>query len=131
MSDGSQNTRLLAIESNYRFGQLTFWLLLALYDGPKDTTVARWFIEESTAFALQYNQVSVYRALRRLHKQGLVKVRNYKQENLPDAKIYSLTEYGREMLQWFLRRNQTALIPEEHIQNMIIKILEAGNKYNE
>ena len=123
MSKPARNSLLQAIEANYRAGQLTIWLLLALYAGPKDATVTRRFIEDATDFTLEYNQTSVYRALRRLHDRGLLEVRNIKQLNLPDAKLYSLSPYGKEILLLFLERNQLSIIPNQAVQKLIYKCL--------
>lgn len=59
-------------------------------------------IADSDIFYWSGNNNQIYNSLVALHKGGLVTQEVVPQENLPNKKVYSITEAGREMLRTWL-----------------------------
>ncbi|NMB56039.1 MAG: PadR family transcriptional regulator [Leptolinea sp.] len=60
-------------------------------------------IADSDLFYWSGNNNQIYHSLVNLHKQGLVSVETFQQENLPPRKLYSITPAGEmELRQWLL-----------------------------
>jgi len=79
---------------------LLSWRPLTGYDIKKmfsDSTILYW----------SGNNNQIYRTLVQLHKSGLVSREIQEQENLPDRKIYSITDEGNKVLRdWVLSEPQ-------------------------
>ena len=82
---------------------LLSWQPLSGYDLKK-------IISESQVFYWSGNNNQIYKALIRLHDEGLVTRQVQQQESLPAKKIYSITQQGRaELRNWVL---STMELPE-------------------
>jgi PadR family transcriptional regulator AphA len=82
---------------------LLSWQPLSGYDLKK-------IISESQVFYWSGNNNQIYKALIRLHEEGLVTRQVQQQESLPAKKIYSITQQGRaELRDWVL---STMELPE-------------------
>jgi DNA-binding PadR family transcriptional regulator len=75
---------------------LLSWRPLTGYDIKK-------MFSDSTTLYWSGNNNQIYRTLVQLHKSGLVSREIQEQENLPDRKIYSITDEGNKVLRdWVL-----------------------------
>lgn len=95
-----------AWEDGYKKGLLTFWVLLALYNGPKHMRQIKQYIENDSASNLTVDEKSLYRSMSRFQKMDLLT--SYKEQSDaggPDFKVYRLTDAGHEALRLFYRRN--------------------------
>lgn len=106
-------------EAIYKKGQLTFWILLALYDGDKRMDEIKVFIDTSTNSQLSADDQSMYRALRRYYDAEFVDFTFQKSPAGPDWKIYQLTNLGRDVLGQFARRNIVSVMYKPQVQQMI------------
>jgi DNA-binding PadR family transcriptional regulator len=95
-----------AWEDGYKKGLLTFWVLLALHNGPKHMRQIKQYIEIDSQSNLTVDEKSLYRSMSRFQKMDLLD--SYKEQSDaggPDFKVYRLTSVGREALQLFYQRN--------------------------
>ena len=95
-----------AWEDGYKKGLLTFWVLLALHNGPKHMRQIKMYIEHECHTNITADEKSLYRSMSRFQKMDLVS--SYKQQSDaggPDYKVYQLTKSGRQSLQLFYQRN--------------------------
>ena len=100
-------------EEVFKRGQLTFWVLLSLKDGPKHMAQVRTWIDAITGGAVRVEERSLYRSLQRFHDSELVTSASAASERGPDLKLYSLTRVGEHVLQAFIDRNiRLFLVPE-------------------
>jgi len=97
-------------EDVYKRGQLTLWILLALYDGPKYMAIIKEYIVSQSSNTLTADNQSMYRALRRYHETDIVTFENQPVSNAPDRKIYKLTPTGKHLLEEFVKRNVCPLL---------------------
>lgn len=101
-------------------GTLDVLILKATSDGPRHGyAIARW-LEDSTNDTIQVEEGSLYPALYRLEKKGLLRSEWGRSELDRRAKLYRLTPKGRKQLEketaaWerFSRAVSTVLRPEE------------------
>ena len=99
-------------------GTLDILILKALTWGPRHGYgVAEW-IEQATASAFLVGEGTLYPALHRLEKQGLIEAEWGVSENNRRARFYKLTRAGRKQLcveesQW------------EHLAAAVAKVLQA------
>jgi PadR family transcriptional regulator PadR len=107
----------------YKKSQLTLWILLAVEDSPQDMTTIRMTIEEMTDFSLEIGIMSLYRALRRLHAQGLLDLSLIVEDDRPAFKLYQLSKTGRVLLRKFLQINQAQLLPNEYITSTMLRLI--------
>ncbi len=91
-------------EETYKKGQLTFWILLAIRDEPRYATEIREYINTLTKRRITCEDQSLYRALRRHHKNGLIQYKLKEGNKGPDRKYYSLTPMGSEILSDFTQK---------------------------
>lgn len=103
----------------YKRGLLTFWILLALYDGDKRMEDVRVFIDTASNEQLSVDDQSMYRALRRYYDTEFVDFAMQKNPNGPDWKVYSLTPLGRKVLGKFARRNITSVLYKPSVQSLV------------
>ncbi|TAH36601.1 PadR family transcriptional regulator [Candidatus Saccharibacteria bacterium] len=101
-------------EEVYKKGQLTLWILLALKQTPRTMVEIKEFMATHTKGALEADDKSMYRALRRYNEAMLINFVAEPGQGGPDRKRYFLTDTGFAVLQAFLERNvvQTLLKPE-------------------
>lgn len=114
-----EETLLAGWESVYKMGQLSLWLMLALKDGAKHMAQIKRFISVH-ANSLTADDKSIYRALRRYHKAGLVAFETAPNASGPNLKVYDLTDTGRHVLDHFLARN-VRIFYKPAIRNLIEK----------
>jgi PadR family transcriptional regulator PadR len=92
-------------ESNYKKGLLTFWLLLLLHERPMYVFEMGQALVDASQGTITADGKSLYRALRRFERIGLVESRWQASEVGPRRRYYHLTELGTELLRRFVRRN--------------------------
>jgi len=91
-------------EETYKKGQLTFWILLSIRDESRYTSEIKENIKALTKNRITCEDQSLYRALRRHHKNGLIDFELKEGNKGPDRKYYSLTDMGREILSEFTHK---------------------------
>jgi DNA-binding PadR family transcriptional regulator len=92
-------------ETTYRRGLLSLWLLLLLDEQPAYAYEIAAMIFERSQETMAVNDQSVYRALNRFEKLGLVTTATKPSDIGPSRKYYYLTPKGRQLLVDFIRRN--------------------------
>ena len=109
-------------EEVYKKGQLTLWLLLALKKSPKDMYNTKAFILESTNNSLTVDDMSMYRALRRLVQMKLIDFNEQDSpKGGPNRKVYELTGAGTRVLGGFIRRNISGIFYEPKTKKIILE----------
>jgi DNA-binding PadR family transcriptional regulator len=95
-----------AWEETYKKGLLTFWILLALYRGPKHVQQIKRYIEEEVPTNLTVDEKSLYRSITRFKKMNLITSDDVPSEKGgPALKVYSLAPPGDRALRLFYKRN--------------------------
>ncbi len=92
-------------ESNYKKGLLTFWLLLLLHERPMYVFEMGQALVSASQGTIAADGKSLYRALRRFERIGLVESTWRSSEVGPRRRYYHLTGMGTELLRRFVRRN--------------------------
>ncbi len=92
-------------EEVFKRGQLTFWVLLALRDGPKHMAEIRTWMSDISGGTLVVEDRSLYRALQRFHDSELVESSSVPGNRGPDRKQYALSPVGERVLSAFIERN--------------------------
>jgi DNA-binding PadR family transcriptional regulator len=108
-------------EDVYRKSQLSLLMLLALKDSPRATSEIKDFITKVSKGLQTTDEQSIYRALRRYHKAGMMDFTEVKGNAGPKRKVYSLTTIGNEVLANFLQRNIINVFYETDMQRLINK----------
>lgn len=106
-------------EEIYKRGHLTFWILLALYDGA-DTAqkIVAFMTQHSQDFSV--NEQSLYRALRRYDDVGLIDVTKGITNR---QKKYQLSSTGKNVLKAFTTRN-IAPLQDNELNKIISEVLK-------
>lgn len=87
----------------YKKGQLSLWVLLAIYDGKKYAAQITDFMNEASGGAFEVKEQSLYRALRRFGTMGLVTTSSEQSPTSgPKRKYYTLTAEGAAVLSQFV-----------------------------
>lgn len=109
-------------EEVYKKGQLTLWLLLAFKESPKDMSSTKTFITESTDNSLTADDMSMYRALRRLVQMKLI---DFTEEDSsrggPNRKVYKLSDTGKRVLSQFVKKNIAEIYYKPNIKKLILE----------
>jgi len=92
-------------ESNYKKGLLTFWLMMMLHKRPMYVFEMGQALVDASQGTITADGKSLYRALRRFERIGLVESRWQASEVGPRRRYYHLTGLGTELLRRFVRRN--------------------------
>ena len=92
-------------ESNYKKGLLTFWLMMMLHKRPMYVFEMGQALVDASQGTITADGKSLYRALRRFERIGLVESRWQASEVGPRRRYYQLTGLGTELLRRFVRRN--------------------------
>ena len=92
-------------EGTYKKGLLTFWLLLLLHERPTYVFEMGQALAQTSQGTITADEKSLYRALRRFERIGLVESAWQPSEVGPRRRYYHLTELGIELLRRFVRRN--------------------------
>lgn len=110
----------------YKKGQLTLWILLAIYDGKKYAAQITEFMDKATGGAFEVKEQSLYRALRRFSSMKLVHITEEQSPNSgPKRKYYELTQTGEAMLGTFVRIHITPLYRPE-VAKLLQQVEEKG-----
>lgn len=105
----------------YKKGQLTLWVLLAVFEGKKYAAQISEFMYDATNGVFEVKEQSLYRALRRFDDMGLVQISLEESPNSgPKRKYYQLTERGEEVVGRFVELNVAPLLKPS-----IIKLLHS------
>lgn len=87
----------------YKKGQLSLWILLALYDGRKYSQEMTQYMYTATNGTFNVKEQSLYRALRRFEAMKMVTVTKETSPNGgPPRKYFDLSDTGREVLAQFV-----------------------------
>ena len=92
-------------EGTYKKGLLTFWLLLLLHERPMYVFEMGQALVDASQGTITADGKSLYRALRRFERIGLVESKWQASEVGPRRRYYQLTGLGTELLRRFVRRN--------------------------
>jgi DNA-binding PadR family transcriptional regulator len=105
----------------YKKGQLTLWVLLAVFDGKKYAAQITDFMFEATSGSFEVKEQSLYRALRRFDDMGLVRISlEESPSGGPKRKYYELTDEGVAVVGRFVEINIAPLL-----QPKIITLLQS------
>lgn len=101
----------------YKKGQLSLWVLLAVFEGKKYAAQISEFMSAATNGVFEVKEQSLYRALRRFDDMGLVYVSLEESPNSgPKRKYYQLTKTGEEVVGRFVELNIAPLLKPSIIQ---------------
>ncbi|NEW09906.1 PadR family transcriptional regulator [Paenibacillus sp. SYP-B3998] len=112
------NKLLNGWEQVYKNSQLTFWVMLALKEGPKHMAEIKAFIDKSTNGTMSVDDKSMYRALRRYYDSELTDFSNAPGKG-PDKKIYRLSPIGETVFALFVQRNMISTLYKPEIKALI------------
>lgn len=105
----------------YKKGQLTLWVLLAVFEGKKYAAQITDFMFEATGGSFEVKEQSLYRALRRFDDMGLVRISlEESPSGGPKRKYYELTDEGVAVVGRFVEINIAPLL-----QPKIITLLQS------
>ena len=114
----------------YKKGQLSLWVLLAVYDGKKYAAQISDFMSEATNGEFEVKEQSLYRALRRFDDMGLVRITLEESPNSgPKRKYYQLTETGEAVVGRFVALNIAPLL-RPHIIKLLQSVQTKGQEYD-
>lgn len=100
------NQIVYAWEDSYKKGLLTFWILLAIHNGPKYVRQIKTYIESDMATNFTVDEKSLYRSIARFKKMELIVEHDEPStRGGPTLKVYELSPQGREALKLFYERN--------------------------
>ena len=119
MSDGSIDELVADWNDVYKKGQLTLWVLLAVYDGKKYAAQISSYMSEATNGEFEVKEQSLYRALRRFDGMGLVQITLEESPSSgPKRKYFQLTEVGETVVGKFVTLNIAPLL-QPHIMKLL------------
>jgi len=114
----------------YKKGQLSLWVLLAVYDGKKYAAQISDFMSEATSGEFEVKEQSLYRALRRFDDMGLVRITLEESPNSgPKRKYYQLTEVGEAVVGRFVTLNIAPLL-QPNIIKLLHSVQAKGQEYD-
>lgn len=117
MSSRSVDELVADWDEVYKKGQLSLWVLLAVFDGKKYAAQITDFMSEATSGVFEVKEQSLYRALRRFDDMGLVEMSLEESPNSgPKRKYYQLTKKGEEVVGRFVELNIAPLLQPPIIQ---------------
>lgn len=94
-----------ALESAYKKGHLTFWVLLSVRDKARYSEEISDFIENESEGYIKPEIMSLYRTLRKLEELNLVSYKNVSSDLGPEKKYFSITDEGLYVLNEFIKKN--------------------------
>lgn len=121
---------LLAWEEVFNRGQLTFWVLLALREGPKHMAAIRDWLGEITSTPLTVEDRSLYRALQRFYDAEMISYQTAPGERGPDRKIYTLSQTGERVLGEFIERNIKSFLQPKVVRLLKLSRNEANKPHH-
>jgi len=92
-------------EGTYKKGLLTLWLLLLLHERPMYVFEMGQALVDASQGTITADGKSLYRALRRFERIGLVESAWLSSKVGPRRRYYHLTGLGTELLRRFVQRN--------------------------
>lgn len=120
MDDSIINTLVADWDEVYKKGQLSLWILLAIYDGKKYAAQINQFMMDATNGSFSVKEQSLYRALRRFSRMGLIHITEERPTRSgPRRKYYEITADGEIVLGRFVDLNIAPLL-----QSNITKLLQ-------
>jgi len=105
MTQNDLETLLAQWEQTYKKGLLSFWLLLLLAQRKAYPYEIKGAIAELSQNTISAEENSIYRALNRLAKSGIVDSEVQPSETGPSRRYFFLTDLGQELLIRFITRN--------------------------
>lgn len=127
MSSRSVDELVADWDEVYKKGQLTLWVLLAVYDGKKYAAQITDFMANATGGVFEVKEQSLYRALRRFDDMGLMQMSLEESPSSgPKRKYYQLTQKGEEVVGRFVALNIAPLL-----QPPIIQLLQSVQRKGE
>lgn len=103
-------------------GQLTLWIMIALYEGPKHMAEIKSYINAVTNGTLSADDKSMYRALRRYNDAEMIGFTNEPGDNGPDRKVYQLTDTGKAVLSGFVSRNIVPVFYKPMVKELFLSL---------
>jgi len=107
-------------EEVYKKGQLTLWVLVALRERSMHMKDVKDHISSLTNATFTIDDNSMYRALNRYAKAGLITHRMAPNHSGPDLKEYVLTTLGTDLLQAFVAKNIDSVFYNDEVKRMIL-----------
>lgn len=108
---------LLKWEGVYKKGLLSFWILLLLNERQSYAYEMTGELQKISKGTISVDEKSMYRALSRYEKNGILKSKQKKSDIGPVRRYYYLSELGKELLRRFIERNILVFtIPEVESQ---------------
>lgn len=92
-------------EKNYTKGLLTLWLLLVLDERKAYAFEMGKLVADLSLGSVEVDDNSIYRALKRFAKLGIVESNWGESGKGPKRRYYQLSILGKELLQAFIRKN--------------------------
>jgi DNA-binding PadR family transcriptional regulator len=108
-------------EEVFKRGQLSFWILLSLREGPKAMADVRSWMTDITDGGVTVEDRSLYRALQRFQETELVTSTAVASSKGPDRKLYELSAVGERVLSAFIERNVRLFLRPE-----VVSLLNAA-----
>lgn len=105
MTQPQVDTLLMQWEENYKKGLLTFWMLLLLHERPMYALELGPAVVQASRGRISADGNSIYRALRRFERLGLVSSTWQDSDVGPQRRYYELATLGHDLLGQFIRRN--------------------------
>jgi PadR family transcriptional regulator PadR len=105
-------------EDVYKKGLLSFWILFLLRSRSAYPFEMRDLIENISEGSISVDANSIYRALNRFEKLGLVESELVNSKQGPDRRYYTLSREGLCLLGHFIERNLVIFQKKEMINQM-------------
>ena len=118
---------LLTWETNYKKGLLTFWMLLVLHRQPAYALELGGLVEQASLGTLSADENSIYRALSRFERLGLLEGEWRPSDVGPARRYFRLSDKGLRLLRAFTERNIT-LFQRRDVQRRIRALLEGNSR---
>lgn len=117
MNEDRINVLVAEWDDVYKKGQLSLWVLMAIFDGKKYAAQISEFMYTATGGTFEVKEQSLYRALRRFHSMKLVTTSMQESPSGgPKRKYYELTSDGKEVLRRFVVLDIAPLLKPQVIQ---------------
>ena len=114
--DAYERTLLEGWEEVFKRGQLTFWVLLALREGPKHMAEIREWLSGMTDGMVSAEERSLYRSLQRFYDSELVTASAASGHRGPERKVYALSPSGEKVLSAFIERDIRLFLKPEVVR---------------
>lgn len=117
------DTLLSTWEEVYKRGLLSFWILLLLHDKKSYAYEMVEKIGQISKGSMSADEKSIYRALNRFEKIGVLQSKRENSDIGPPRKYYFITKLGECLLKRFINRN-LIIFYEPEIQTCIFNMIE-------